>query len=84
MGNTPAAASLSAPPDQKERDAVRRDLDTNMLVEAGAGTGKTTSMTERMAELLAKGKCAVRNIAAVTFTRKAAAELRSRFGFRLE
>ncbi len=84
MGNTPAAASLSAPPDQKERDAVRRDLDTNMLVEAGAGTGKTTSMTERMAELLAKGKCAVRNIAAVTFTRKAAAELRSRFRIRLE
>ena len=40
------------PPDQGERDRIVRDLDRNMLVEAAAGTGKTTSIVERMVKLL--------------------------------
>ena len=53
-------------PDQADRDAILSDLDTNLLVEAAAGTGKTTSMVHRMVELLARGKCGIENLAVVT------------------
>jgi len=73
------------PADQDQRDRIVNDLDRNMLVEAAAGTGKTASMVERMVALLAGGTCEeIRTLAAVTFTRKAAAELRARFQVRLE
>ena len=55
-----------------------------MLVEAAAGTGKTTSMVNRMVQLLGEGRCEVGTLAAVTFTRKATAQLRDRFRVRLE
>jgi ATP-dependent helicase/nuclease subunit A len=55
-----------------------------MLVEAAAGTGKTTSLVGRMTALVASGRCRVDTLAAVTFTRKAAAELRGRFTAALE
>jgi ATP-dependent helicase/nuclease subunit A len=55
-----------------------------MLVEAAAGTGKTTCLISRMVGLLREGKCRVESLAAVTFTRKAAAELRTRFQLALE
>jgi ATP-dependent helicase/nuclease subunit A len=67
------------PSDRLQRRAILEDLDKTMLVEAAAGTGKTTSMVARMVRLLATGKCTPEKIAAVTFTRKAAAELRLRF-----
>ena len=70
--------------DQKERHSVERELDTTMLVEAAAGTGKTTCMVNRMVALLAADKCKIQEMAAVTFTRKSAAELRSRFQVALE
>ncbi len=55
-----------------------------MLVEAAAGTGKTTILIGRMVALLAEGKSAIETMAAVTFTRKAATELRERFQIDLE
>jgi ATP-dependent helicase/nuclease subunit A len=55
-----------------------------MLVEASAGTGKTRSMVDRMIALLREGKCGIGSLAAITFTRKAAAELRARFQVALE
>ena len=55
-----------------------------MLVEAAAGTGKTTSMVGRMVALLRAGKCRIDTLAAVTFTRKSTAELRARFQIELE
>ena len=67
------------PPDQDQRDMIRERLDSTILVEAAAGTGKTTSMMGRMVALIANGRCAVDKMAAVTFTRKAAAELRVKF-----
>ncbi|HOL94313.1 MAG TPA: UvrD-helicase domain-containing protein [bacterium] len=77
-------ATTPNPPDQAQRDLIRNALDTNLLVEAAAGTGKTTSLIGRMIELLGAGKCSIETLAAVTFTRKAAGELRSRFQIGLE
>ncbi len=72
------------PPDQESRRIIETELETTMLVEAAAGTGKTTSMMRRMVALLAEGRCTTDTMSAVTFTRKAAAELRSRFTVALE
>lgn len=71
-------------PDQLARQRIATDLDVNLLVEAGAGAGKTTQMIERMLALVATERAQVEQIAAVTFTRKAAAELRERFQNELE
>ncbi len=53
-------------------------------MEAGAGSGKTTMLVERMLALLLSGKTRPENVAAVTFTRKAASQLRRRFQAALE
>ncbi len=65
--------------DAETRARIRDELDKNFLVEAAAGTGKTTSIVNRLVSLVARGECEVGQLAAVTFTRKAAAELRERF-----
>lgn len=72
------------PSDSKNRELILKDLDNTYLVEAAAGTGKTTCMVGRMVNLIAEGKCVVDKLVAVTFTRKAAAELRARFQLELE
>jgi ATP-dependent helicase/nuclease subunit A len=72
------------PPDKEQRDLIVTRLDKSVLVEAAAGTGKTTSMIQRMTALLETGACPISKLAAVTFTRKSAAELRSRFQIQLE
>ncbi len=72
------------PPDRDQRDLIDNALERCLLVEAAAGTGKTTKMVDRLLGLLSNGCCEVENIAAVTFTRKAAAELRGRFVAELE
>ncbi|HEU4829989.1 MAG TPA: UvrD-helicase domain-containing protein, partial [Gemmatimonadales bacterium] len=74
---------MRIPVDQAARDRIARDLDPNMLVEAGAGSGKTKSLVDRMLAHVERGT-AVERLAAVTFTRKAAAELRERFESELE
>jgi len=70
--------------DREARLFIRTELDTTFLVEAGAGSGKTTSLVDRMAALVVSGRCNPENLAAVTFTRKAAGELRERFQARCE
>jgi ATP-dependent helicase/nuclease subunit A len=70
--------------DAEAREAIRDDLGTTMLVEASAGTGKTTCMVDRMTALVRTGTATVGQIAAITFTKKAAAELARRFRERLE
>lgn len=74
---------LARLPDGAARARIQRILDRNMLVEAGAGAGKTTEMVNRMLALVLSG-APVTQVAAVTFTRKAAAELRERFQTKLE
>lgn len=71
-------------PDQADRDRICSELDKTFLVEAGAGSGKTTNIIKRMVELVRQGKSPVDQIASVTFTRKAAGELRERFQIGLE
>ena len=70
--------------DQESRRLIREDLLTNILVEAGAGSGKTQMLAERMAAGVAAGVYSVEHMAAVTFTRKAASELSGRFHLALE
>lgn len=70
--------------DQASRDRIVTDLTTSLIVEAGAGSGKTHEMARRMAAGIAAGVYQVEHMAAVTFTRKAAAELRGRFQAALE
>lgn len=77
----PAAAEL---PDAAARRRIVSDLRTSLIVEAGAGAGKTTEMVRRMVALVRSGLAEVSGVAAVTFTRKAAAELRERFQTALE
>ena len=70
--------------DEEARALIRTRLDINLLVEAGAGSGKTECLAQRMAAGVLEGRYEVPHIAAVTFTRKAAAELRARFQLTLE
>ena len=70
--------------DQESRRLIRTELLTNILLEAGAGSGKTQMLAERMAAGVAAGVYKVEQMAAVTFTRKAASELRGRFHLALE
>ncbi len=75
---------LAIAPDQAARNRIAEDLDTTLFVEAGAGTGKTTALVDRVLALVIGGHAELEAIAAITFTDKAAAELRARVRRQLE
>ncbi len=72
------------PSDHLVRQRIEVDLDQTFAVSAGAGTGKTTLLVNRYIALLREKKVSPSEIVAITFTIKAAAELRERIVSKME
>jgi ATP-dependent helicase/nuclease subunit A len=70
--------------DAAERERIRTSLDETLVVEAAAGTGKTSELVARLVNVLAEGRGTVQTVAALTFTEKAAGELKLRLRAGLE
>ena len=70
--------------DGAARKRIRTSLGESLFVEAAAGTGKTTVLVSRIVNVLAAGEARVDQILAVTFTEKAAGELKLRLREELE
>ncbi|HYB44779.1 MAG TPA: UvrD-helicase domain-containing protein, partial [Candidatus Methylomirabilis sp.] len=70
--------------DDDARQRIRSSLGETMLVEAAAGTGKTSELVARLVAVLAEGRGRVETVVAVTFTEKAAGELKLRLRVALE
>ena len=70
--------------DAADRERIAQCLDQSLTVEASAGPGKTTALVERIAKVLESGRARVQQLVAVTFTHKAAGELKLRLRQRLD
>jgi ATP-dependent helicase/nuclease subunit A len=70
--------------DKRARERILHDLDTTLLIEAAAGTGKTTELVRRIVAVIASGRTTLDRIVAVTFTEKAAGELKLRLREEIE
>ena len=70
--------------DAADRDVIQNDLDSTLVVEAAAGTGKTTELVNRIVRVIETGRAEVNEIVSVTFTEKAAGELKLRLREELE
>ncbi|MCH8813658.1 MAG: UvrD-helicase domain-containing protein [Chloroflexi bacterium] len=69
--------------DREARETIREALDETLFVQAGAGTGKTSALVDRVVSLVLSGR-SIERIVAITFTDRAAAELRERVRTGLE
>lgn len=74
---------MSTLADHAARERVESDTAATLFVEAGAGTGKTRALVRRLSALLLDDGIPVEQLAAITFTEKAAAELRDRLRMHL-
>ena len=70
--------------DTAARNRIRTDLDTTLVVEAAAGTGKTSELVARMIAALKSGRARLNSMIAVTFTDAAAGELKLRLRAEIE
>jgi ATP-dependent helicase/nuclease subunit A len=70
--------------DHESREAISNALDDTLIVEAAAGTGKTTELVHRIVRVIESGRADVTGIVSVTFTEKAAGELKLRLREALE
>jgi ATP-dependent helicase/nuclease subunit A len=70
--------------DADARRRIHESLDESLIVEASAGTGKTTELINRIVQVLARGRAQIDQIVAVTFTNKAAGELKLRLRQKLD
>jgi ATP-dependent helicase/nuclease subunit A len=70
--------------DQTARDRIRNDLDISLVVEAAAGTGKTSELVRRLISVIKSGRASLDQIVAVTFTDAAAGELKLRLRGEIE
>jgi ATP-dependent exoDNAse (exonuclease V) beta subunit len=70
--------------DQHERDLGGSDLVHGYCIEAAAGTGKTTLLIERLLAIVRSGRAELKDVVAITFTEKAADEIKVRLRERLE
>ena len=75
---------MKAPPDEAVRVRVRSDFATTLVLEAGAGTGKTTVLVDRLVNLVTTGTATLDRVVAITFTEAAAGELKMRLRDALE
>ena len=80
----PLLLTEAIPADQLARDRIERDLDSTLIIEAAAGTGKTTALVSRIVAVIARGLSTLDRIVAVTFTEKAAGELKLRLRAEIE
>jgi len=79
-----SAPVIVTPTDHEARAAIATQLDRLLVVDAGAGTGKTRALVDRIVRVVVSGRAPLRSIAAITFTEAAAAELRDRIRRQLE
>src|SRR5262245_46100560 len=77
MPSAKSAACASIVLDERQREAIEHTYGP-MLVVAGAGTGKTTVLTRRIARLIREGHARPSEIVALTYTDNAAREMRER------
>jgi ATP-dependent exoDNAse (exonuclease V) beta subunit len=70
--------------DAEARRRIKEDLGSTLVVEAAAGTGKTTALVSRLVALIAEGRAQLSRIIAVTFTEKAAGEMKLRLRSEVE
>ena len=70
--------------DAAARERIRSDLDATLVVEAAAGTGKTTELVARIVALVRSGRTTLDRILSVTFTDLAAGEMKLRLRADLE
>ena len=71
-------------PDEPARARIREDLDATLVVEAAAGTGKTTALVSRIVALVRSGRATLHGLVAVTYTDKAAGEMKLRLRTEIE
>src|SRR3977135_3190099 len=84
MNRTRSRKEPTALADQEARDRIRDDLDTTLIVEAAAGTGKTSALIGRILAGIVSGRVSLAKTVAVTFTEFASGELKLRLRSEIE